>query len=183
MRAFAIVCAAVRLSIGAAHAQDPFEIHVYEYETLRRGGFTFETHLNHIGKGTRTSDGLAAPSQDQFHMAFELTAGLADFASIGCMQLNARRPASGLEYAGWRVLPHLYAPHSWRLSLDVGLVAEFSFQKTTYEENSQRLEIRPILREAHRESSGRLQPSLRKSPARAGRQRRLELRTRGPGRL
>ena len=29
--------------------------------------------------------------------------------------------------------------------LEVGLVAEFSFQKTTYEENSRRLEIRPIL--------------------------------------
>jgi hypothetical protein len=78
-------------------------------------------------------------------MTFELTAGLADFASIGCMELNARRPATGLDYAGWRVLPRLYAPRSWRLPVDVGLVAEFSFQKTTYEENSRRLEVRPIL--------------------------------------
>ena len=78
-------------------------------------------------------------------MTFELTAGLADVASIGFMQLNARRPASGLDYAGWRVLPHLYAPRSWHLPLDLGLVAEFSFQKTTYEENSRRLEVRPIL--------------------------------------
>jgi hypothetical protein len=133
------------LLLAGAQAQDPFEIHVYEYETLRPGEFTFETHLNYVGKGTRTFDGPVAPFQDQFHMTFELTAGLTDSASIGFMQLNARRPGNGLEYAGWRVLPHFYVPRSWHLPIDVGMVAEFSFQKTTYEENSRRLELRPIL--------------------------------------
>ena len=78
-------------------------------------------------------------------MTFEWTAGLSDWASLGFMQLNARRPGGGLDYAGWRVLPHLYAPRSWHLPVDFGLVAEFSFQKTTYQENSRRLEVRPIL--------------------------------------
>jgi hypothetical protein len=61
------------------------------------------------------------------------------------MQLNARRPGHSLEYAGWRLLPHFYAPRSWHWPVDAGLVAEFSFQKTAYEENSRRVELRPIL--------------------------------------
>lgn len=140
-----LVAAACLAFAGSAHAQDPFEIHVYEYETLRRGGFTFETHLNYIGKGTKTFEGPVAPFQDQFHATFELTAGLTDHVSVGFMQLNARRPGDSLEYAGWRVLPHLYAPRSWHLPVDLGLVAEFSFQKTTYEENPRRIEVRPIM--------------------------------------
>jgi hypothetical protein len=126
-------------------AQDPFEIHVYEYETLKRGDFTLETHLNYVGAGTRFFDGTVAPFQDQFHATLELTAGLTDYASVGFMELNARRPGGSLEYAGWRVLPHFYIPRSWKLPVDVGLVCEFSFQHTTYEENSRRVEIRPIL--------------------------------------
>jgi hypothetical protein len=39
----------------------------------------------------------------------------------------------------------MYAPESWRLPVRLGLVAEFSYQKTRYEENSRRLELRPIL--------------------------------------
>jgi len=126
-------------------AQDPFEIHVYEYETLRRGDFSFETHLNYDGIGTKSFAGPVAPFQDQLHLTFELTAGLAQAASIGFMQLNARRPGNSLEYAGWRVLPHFYAPREWHWPVDVGLVTEFSFQKTTYDENPRRVEIRPIL--------------------------------------
>jgi hypothetical protein len=128
-----------------AHAQDPFEIHVYEYETLKRGQFTFETHLNYTGVGTHTPNGSVAPFNNQFHATFELTAGLTNNISVGFMELNARRPGNSFEYAGWRVLPHLYAPRSWHLPFDAGLVAEFSFQKTTYEENSRRVELRPIL--------------------------------------
>jgi hypothetical protein len=142
---YLLVVVACLLSTVPAHAQDPFEIHVYDYETLKRGDFTFETHLNYIGKGTTTFNGPVAPFQDQLHATFELTAGLTNHVSVGFMQLNARRPGDSLEYAGWRVLPHFYAPRSWHLPIDLGLVAEFSFQKTTYEENSRRVEVRPIM--------------------------------------
>ena len=131
---------------SALYAQDPFEIHVYEYETPKRGQFTFEQHLNYVGRGTKAFEGTLAPTHNQFHMTYELTAGVTEAFSIGAMQLNALRPGgSGLEYAGWRLLPHFYVPRSWNLPLDIGLVTEFSFQKTVYEENSRRVEIRPIL--------------------------------------
>jgi len=47
-----LACAA-----GLARAQDPFEIHVYEYETLHPGQFTLEAHLNYVGSGTKDYQG------------------------------------------------------------------------------------------------------------------------------
>ena len=61
------------------------------------------------------------------------------------MFLNAWEPGYSPQFAGWRVLPHFYAPESWNLPVKVGFVAEFSFQNTGYEENSHRVELRPIL--------------------------------------
>jgi len=129
-----------------ARAQDPFEIHVYEYEELPPGGFTLESHLNFVGIGTNSFNGPVAPTNHQFHMTGELTGGIINNISLGFMILSAVRPGGHeLEYAGWRVLPHFYAPKSWHLPVDLGLVAEFSFQRTIYEENSNRVELRPIL--------------------------------------
>jgi hypothetical protein len=130
-------------------AQDPFEIHVYEYETLKRGEFTFELHLNYIGKGTKTYDGPLAPTQDQFHATGEITAGVTSYFSLGVMELNARRPDHSIEGGGWRVLPHFYVPRAWHWPVDVGLVTEFSFQKATYEENTRRVEVRPIVEKSY----------------------------------
>jgi hypothetical protein len=61
------------------------------------------------------------------------------------MFLNAWEPGYNPQFAGWRVLPHLYAPESWRLPFRFGFVAEFSFQNARYEENTRRVELRPIL--------------------------------------
>lgn len=128
------------LLAGRACAQDPFEIHVYEYESLKPGTFTLESHLNYVGIGTKTAEGPVAPFNNQFHMTYELTGGITDNISLGFMLLSAKRPGYGLDYAGWRVLPHFYVPEEWHWPLGVGLVAEFSFQQTTYEENSRRVE-------------------------------------------
>src|SRR5260370_24996257 len=122
------------LCTAVVYAQDPFEIHVYEYEPLPRGAFTYETHLNYVLKGTRLFDGPVAPMQNQLHFTSEVTAGLSERFAVGFMLLAALRPNHSLEYAGWRILPHVYAPRSWHLPVDVGLVTEFSFQRTTYEE-------------------------------------------------
>src|SRR5262249_27466703 len=67
--------------------------------------------------------------------------------------LTAKRPDHGLQYAGFRVLPHFYAPRSWHLPVNLGLVVEFSFQPEAYAENSRTVELRAIV-EKH---IGRLQ--------------------------
>jgi hypothetical protein len=110
------------------------------------GQFTLEAHLNYVGIGATTAEGTVAPTNNQFHMTFELTGGLVNNVSLGVMLLTAERPGGPtLEYAGWRILPHFYAPKSWKLPVDLGFVAEFGFQNTTYEEDSRHVELRPII--------------------------------------
>ena len=126
-------------------AQDPFEIHIYEYEPMERGEYSLEAHLNLTAQGTSARDGTLLPTAQQTHLTLEPTAGLSPNFAIGMMFLNAWEPGYSPQFAGWRVLPHVYLPESWDLPVRVGFVAEFSFQKTRYEENSRRLELRPIL--------------------------------------
>ena len=61
------------------------------------------------------------------------------------MLLSAWEPGYTPQFAGWRVLPHVYAPESWHLPVRLGFVAEFSLQNTRYEEDSRRMELRPII--------------------------------------
>jgi len=136
------------LLLGAAlklTAQDPFEIHIYEYEPMRLGQYSLEAHLNMNAQGTAGREGLLLPTEHQVHLTLEPTAGLSENFALGFMFLNAWQPGYLPQFAGWRILPHMYAPESWRLPVRLGFVAEFSFQKTRYEENSRRVELRPIL--------------------------------------
>jgi hypothetical protein len=133
------------LFASAAAAQDPFEIHIYEYEPMELGEYSLEAHLNMTAQGTPAREGTLLPTNQQTHLTLEPTAGLAPCFAIGFMFLNAWEPGYSPEYAGWRVLPHFYLPESWDLPVRIGFVAEFSFQNTHYEENSRRVELRPIL--------------------------------------
>ena len=126
-------------------AQDPFEIHIYEYEPMSLGEYSLEAHLNLMAQGIATRDGALLPTQRQTHLTLEPTIGLSENFAVGFMFLNAWEPGFSPEFAGWRVLPHFYAPESWGLPARLGFVAEFSFQNTRYEENSRRVELRPIL--------------------------------------
>jgi hypothetical protein len=119
-------------AIPPARAQDPFEIHVYEYEPMKRGEYSLEAHLNLV-------DGKAV------HLTMEPTFGVSPNFAVGFMFLSGRDPGVSPQFGGWRVLPHFYAPKSWHLPFRLGFVAEFSFQKELFEENTRRAELRPIL--------------------------------------
>src|SRR5690349_16500986 len=110
-----------------AAAQDAFHIRVHEYEPIP-GQVMFEEHTNYIGAGTKSPNGAVAPTNNQLHLAEEFTAGVSRSLSMGAMLLNARRVDGGLEYAGWKLLFHLYAPTKWRLPVEIGVVAEFTAQ-------------------------------------------------------
>jgi hypothetical protein len=131
--------------LSKAAAQDPFEIHIYEYEPLSRGQYSLEAHLNLVTQGTGHREGTLLPTSRQTHLTLEPTFGLSQNFALGFMFLNAWQPGYSPQFAGWRLLPHFYAPESWRLPVRVGFVAEFSFQKARYEENSRRIELRPII--------------------------------------
>ena len=131
--------------LSRASAQDPFEIHIYEYEPLSWRQYSLEAHLNLMTEGASAREGSLLPTLGQTHLTREPTFGVSPSFALGFMFLNAWQPGYLPQFAGWRMLPHFYAPESWRLPLRVGFVAEFSFQKTRYEENSRRIELRPIL--------------------------------------
>jgi hypothetical protein len=127
-----------------AAAQDSFHIRVHEYEPIP-GEFVFEEHTNYIGVGTKSPNGVVAPTNNQLHLAQEFTAGLTRNFSMGAMLLDARRVDGAVEYAGWKLLPHLYAPANWRLPAEIGVVAEFTVQPKTYADGAGQIEIHPIL--------------------------------------
>jgi hypothetical protein len=145
------VCLLILMSAAwEAAAQDPFEIHIYEYEPMLRGEYSLEAHLNVTAQGNPARDSTLLPTDGQTHLTLEPTAGLssslaAPAFALGFMFLSAWQPGYSPEFGGWRVLPHVYLPESWNLPVRVGFVAEFSFQNTRYEENSRRAELRPIL--------------------------------------
>ena len=142
MRSYLPLLLAYPLTLAA---QDPFEIHVYEYETMSLGQYSLEAHTTLLTQGTSLRDGTLLPTDHQTHLTLEPTIGLSENAAIGFMFLNAWEPGYSPQFAGWRVLPHFYAPEDWDLPVRLGFVAEFSFQNTRYEENSRRVELRPIL--------------------------------------
>ena len=90
------------MAAGLAFAQDPFEIHVLEYEDLQPGDFTLEVHTNYVGQGTTVIQGPAAATQDQAHVTFEVTGAVAPEFSFGIMQLKERLPGGPPQAACWR---------------------------------------------------------------------------------
>jgi len=126
----------------AVYGQDPFEIQVFEYEPLPLGAHTLEAHLNYVADGTTKPDGPVAPEQGQFHASTEWTAGITDQIRAGFTLITAFVPGLGIQYAGFRVLPHFYAPRSGRLPLNLGFVAEFSFERPLFDQDTRQVELR-----------------------------------------
>jgi hypothetical protein len=141
MRALALLF----LCAAGLHAQDPFEIIVFEYDPLPFGKFTYETHLNYVAQGTKEAEGAIAPTLDQLHYSTELTMGITESFRAGAVVMTAHRPGGTLEYAGFRLLPHFYAPRSWGLPLNLGFVAEYSSERPGFDEDTRHLELRGIV--------------------------------------
>jgi hypothetical protein len=137
----------------AAIAQDPFEIQVYEYQTVPKGLWNLETHLNYIGRGTKQYEGPVAPTNNQFHATWELTHGLSQYFELAGYLVSAHSAVGGAwDFVGCRVRPRFRLPEDW-LPFKFSLSTEVGFPRRRYEENSATLEIRPIVEKAW----GRLQ--------------------------
>lgn len=127
----------------AANAQDPFEIQVYEYQTVAPRRWDLETHVNYTVRGTRAFENGVAPSERQAHLTFELTRGITRYFEMAAYLVTAHRDGANPEFAGWRLRPRFRLPEDW-LPFKVSLSTEFGFPKRVYEENSITFELRPI---------------------------------------
>ena len=132
---------------SAVSAQDAFEIQVYEYLTVPKGRWNLETHLNHVGRGTRVATGPVVPTTGQNHLTFELTRGLTDYVELAGYVLTSTRQHVSGEFAGWRVRPRVRLPENL-LPVRVSLSAEVGFPQRAYDENSITLEVRPIIEQS-----------------------------------
>jgi hypothetical protein len=143
-RALLVSAPLLCVAVGRSAAQDPFEIQVYEYETVPRGRWNLETHLNYVARGVREYEGPVAPTQGQTHLTFELTRGISRYFEVAGYLVTARRQGRAGELAGWRVRPRFRLPEDW-LPVKFSLSTEVGFPKRDFEDNSITLELRPIL--------------------------------------
>src|ERR1700683_4541589 len=77
------------LCLSRASAQDLFEIHIYEYESLAWREYSLEAHLNITSQGTSQSNGTLLPTAQQTHLTLEPTFGFSESFAVGFMFLNA----------------------------------------------------------------------------------------------
>jgi hypothetical protein len=134
------------LSVSAAAAcQDSFEVQVYESQTAPPGKWEFDLHALFIQRGGTVWEGSVAPSENQAHLALEITRGITEEFEIGAYLLAARRQSEALQYAGFRIRPRVKAPECWDAPVGLSLSLELGFPQPRYEPNRISLEIRPII--------------------------------------
>jgi hypothetical protein len=144
MKRHLIAASLLALTTAAtAAAQDPFEIQVYLYQTVPKGYWNLEHHINRVVRGTQNYSGTVAPTQGQNHLTFELTRGITNHFEVAGYLVTSTRKDVGGEIVGWRVRPRFRIPETW-LPFKFSLSTEVAFPKDAYEENEITLEVRPI---------------------------------------
>jgi hypothetical protein len=136
--AFIAFVAFVALGVPAvAHAQDAFEVQVYDTVTAPHGEVGLEVHLNQhvIDAGT-----------GETHLTFEPHYGLADWAELGGYFQTAATTTGDLAYAGVKLRLKLRRPHRiWDDRIGLAINGELSAVPSRFEPQVWGSEIRPII--------------------------------------
>jgi hypothetical protein len=122
---------------AAAHAQDAFEIQVYDTQTAARGEAGIELHLNQhvIDRAT-----------DQTHLTFEPHYGLTDWAELGGYFQTSVTASADLAYAGVKLRLKLRRPgRIWRDRIGLAVNGEVSAVPARFEPQIWGSELRPII--------------------------------------
>jgi hypothetical protein len=142
------VLLAVLAAAGIArtvHAQDAFEIQVYEPETAPPGEIGLETHMNYVVDGSTVPSAAGeAPTNHTFHLTFEPHLGITDIFEVGFYVQTAVRPDAGYDWAGFKIRAKVRAPRPAFGWLKLALNGELSFIPTRYEAAGTGGELRPI---------------------------------------
>ena len=122
---------------AAAHAQDEFEIQVYDVETARQGEPGVELHINeHLFKGR----------SDETHTTFEPHYGLRDWLELGAYLQTAVPNGEHYEFAGAKVRLKARVPHRyWGERIGLAVNGELSIVPSQFEPAVYGSEIRPIV--------------------------------------
>ncbi len=120
-----------------AHAQDEFEIQVYDADTAPLGEAGLEVHLNHH---------LIHDAPDQTHLTFEPHYGATEWLELGGYFQTSLDTNGDLEYAGVKLRAKLRWPERlWCKRLGLAINFEVSAVPSQFEPNVWGSEVRPIV--------------------------------------
>jgi hypothetical protein len=122
---------------AVAHAQDPFEIQVYDTDTAHRGEAGLEIHIN---------EHLYKTADDQTHTTFEPHYGLRDWLELGGYLQSSVSSGEAYQFAGAKLrlkarLPTRY----WQDRIGFGINGELAIVPREFEGAVYGSEIRPIV--------------------------------------
>lgn len=135
MRALVLVC--LLAASRVAHAQDEFEIQVYDVETAPEAEAGVELHLNH-----HLIDGAA----NQTHTTFEPHYGLRDWLELGGYLQASESRGDRPEFAGVKLRLKARVPHRyWNERIGLAINGELSVVPSKFEPAVYGSEIRPVV--------------------------------------
>jgi hypothetical protein len=127
----------VALLATRAHAQDEFEIQVYDAETAPLGEPGLEIHANHH---------LIHDAPDQSHLTLEPHYGLRDWLELGGYLQGSVDTTGDFAYAGVKLRAKLRVPHrTWDDHIGLAINFEISAVPSRFEPNVWGSEVRPIV--------------------------------------
>lgn len=140
------IAALVVCLVGAAFAQDNYEIQVYGSETMAPGKTMVELHSNFTIDGSKTVVNGVVPTNHALHETIEITQGINDWFETGFYIFTSYNPVQGgYGWVGDHIRPRVRAPEKWHLPVGLSLSAEVGYQRAKYSEDTWSLELRPII--------------------------------------
>lgn len=133
------------ISLGAAFAQDNYEIQVYSSEMDPAGTTTLELHSNFTVEGSTTAREGVVPTRHAMHETLEVAHGFSDWFETGIYLFSTIQPDGGWQFVGSHIRPRLTAPESWHLPVGLSLGQEIGYQRRQFSENTWTYELQPII--------------------------------------
>lgn len=126
-------------------AQDNYEIQVYGSDTEDAGHTMVELHSNFTFDGSTTVQDGVLPTEHVLHETIEITHGWTPWFETGFYFFNSIGNDGRTAYVGSHIRPRFAVPESWKWPLGVSLSLEYGFQKAQFSNDTETLEIRPIV--------------------------------------
>ncbi|MGD0506523.1 MAG: hypothetical protein ABSA27_01920 [Terriglobales bacterium] len=137
-----------------AHAQDNYEIQVYESEATPKNVTMVEIHSNFTVDGSKQVINGVPPSNHVEHETLEVTQGWSDWFETGFYVFTSIQPSygsgvssngGGWSWVGDHIRPRFTAPESWHLPVGLSISQEIGYQRRLFAEDSWNYELRPII--------------------------------------
>ena len=127
------------------HAQDPFEIQVYDGTANEPGVPGVELHLNEWATGHRTAVPPELPLHGQAHATLEPSYGVLPFWEAGGYVQTALRSDGSFDWAGVKLRSKFVSPERPDAAWRFGLNLEVAYLPPAYDRDRWGVEVRPIV--------------------------------------